>query len=218
MNKSFAIIGLGTFGRQLCESLADGSTNILAVDNNEAAVNAIADIIPHAVYCDYTREENLNKLNLREVDHVILAIGSNMPSTILCTVILKEMGVKDLIVRVDDNYYIPIIKKLGADHVVNPLKLAVQSLSASLLSRSFTDFYDAGENYGVASIHIKNPLEAVPLQDMNVRAKFNINILLIKRGGKTLVPVNTDVFMENDEIIVFGKKASISKFDKSLSG
>jgi len=217
MNKSFAIIGLGTFGQQLCESLVDESSNILALDIDEKAVNKVASFVPHAICCDCTREENLSQLGLNNIDHIIVAIGSNIQATILCTVILKQMNVKNLIVRVDDGYYVPIIKKLGADNIVNPQKLAVQSLSASLLSRSFTDFYEITENFGVAQLKIEKEQEQITLQEMNIRGKFNVNVLLIIRSGKTILPSNSDTFLAGDEIIIFGSKHSISKLDRFLS-
>jgi trk system potassium uptake protein TrkA len=217
MNKTFAVIGLGTFGQQLCESIVDESSNIMAIDIDEKAVNKVASFIPHAICCDCTREENLSQLGLNNIDHVIIAIGSNIQATILCTVILKQIGVKNLTVRVDDSYYVPIIKKLGADNIVNPQKLAVQSLSTSLLSRSFTDFYEITENYGVAQLIIEQVQDKKTLQEMNIRGKFNVNILLIKRKGKTFVPSNSDLFFIGDEIIIFGSKHSISKLDHFLS-
>jgi len=217
MNKSFAVIGLGTFGQQLCESLVDESSNILAIDIDEKAVNKVASFIPHTICCDCTREENLSKIGLHDIDHIIVAIGSNIQATILVTVILKEMGVKDLTVRVDDSYYVPIIKKLGADNIINPQKLAVQSLSTSLLSRSFTDFYEITENYGVAQLKIEKEQDKKTLQEMNIRGRFNVNILLIIRNGKTFVPSNSDVFLGGDEIIIFGSKHTISKLDRYFS-
>lgn len=216
MNKTFAILGLGTFGQQLCEALAEQNANILAVDIDEKAVNKVASFIPQAVCCDCTREENLEKLGITEFDHVIIAIGNNIQATILMTVILKEMGVKNLTVRVDDTYFAPIIKRLGATTVINPQKLAVQSLSTSLVGESFVDFYEIAENYGVASLKILKVQSAVSLQDMDLRGKYSINVLIIKRGGKIIVPTNKDIFVLGDEVIIFGKKSDISRLDTAL--
>lgn len=209
--KNFAIIGLGTFGQQLCEGLSERGVNILAVDRNEKNVNKVASFIPRVVCCDCTIEENLKKLGFADMDKVIIAIGADIKSSILITVILKELGVKHLIVRVDDEYFVPIFKKLGADLVVNPQKLAVQNLSTALLSDGVVDFHAVTKNYGVASVEINKPGASPSLLEMNLRMRYGLNVLLIKRGGTIITPTQSDFFQMGDEVVVFGTKAAIAK-------
>ena len=217
VKKDFAVIGLGTFGRQLCKELSDKGANVLALDIDEERVNEVAAFIPQAFCCDCSKEEVLKKLDLGTVDHVIIAIGKNFDAAILITVLLKELGVQKLTVRAEDEYAKKILLRLGADETVNTQELAVSNLCEKLLDDSVKAFYQIGKDYGVATLSFSGKEPSASLAEMNLRTKYALNVLLIKRGGEIISPTAKEHFEPGDSVVVFGKKSAIKKMGKEIS-
>lgn len=118
--KEFAVIGLGRFGGSICKALSEEGLEVLAIDLNEDRVNEYAQIASHAVIGDSTDEAVLKNLGMRNFDHVIVAIGENIQASILTTIILKELGVKLVTVKAQNDYHEKLLNKIGADRVVHP--------------------------------------------------------------------------------------------------
>ena len=115
--ETYAVIGLGQFGVSIVNELISLGKDVLAIDNDPEQVKRISDILPTAFVCDSTDEVALNQVEIKDAEYVVIAFGDNLEATILTTVLLKDMGVKHLIVRVDNPQYINIIKKLGAEEI-----------------------------------------------------------------------------------------------------
>ena len=105
MKKNFAVIGLGRFGGSICRTLSDEGFEVLAIDKNEERVNSYAMIASHAAVGDTTDESVLKSLGIRNFDHVIVAIGDDIQSSILTTLILKELGVNHITVKAQNDYH-----------------------------------------------------------------------------------------------------------------
>ena len=149
---------------------------------------------------------------------MIVAFGSHIEATILTTVILKEMGVKSIIVRVDDAYYMPIMKKLGATEVIMPQKAAGVALANRLGNEDFKDFYKLDDKYSVVSIVINNAYVPAQLKDLSSKDKYGVNIVLIMRNGRSFVPGGNDSLLPDDTIFVVGGTKEIRNFREAING
>ena len=118
--KEFVVIGLGRFGGSICRELSNLGMSVLAIDKNEELVDNYADLVTEAVVADTTDESVLKNLGIRNFDHVIVAIGDDIQSSILTTLILKEMGVKKVTAKALNEYHEKVLKKIGADQIVHP--------------------------------------------------------------------------------------------------
>lgn len=213
MKKSFAILGLGRFGLKLVEELSHHNVDIVAIDNSEENVIKASEFVGNAFICDITNESALKELGINNVDHAIIAIGSNLQATILSTIILKEMGINKITVRVDDDYYIPVIKKLGATDIISPQKIAGIRLANKVISDTFIDYFNLSSDFCIVEISVREDIVPLNIQEINPRNRFDINLLLIQRGKIVFSPKGTDNIMPNDLIYVFGTKEKISNFD-----
>ena len=155
-HKSFAVIGLGQFGRSVVKELADNGMDVIAIDNDEETAKTVAAELPTTFIADSTDEKALKELGIGDVDAAIVAFGDNQEASVLTTVILRELGVKNIIVRVDDDYYVPIMKKLGATEVITPQKAAGSALANRIGNEDFQEYYKLDSKYSVVSIII-NP-------------------------------------------------------------
>ena len=216
--KSFAVIGLGQFGISVVEELVGNGMDVIAIDSDEEAVKKVSSILPTVAVANSTDEESLKELGIKDVDSAIVAFGSHIEASILTTVILKELGVKSIIVRVDDAYYLPILKKLGATEVIMPQKAAGIALANRLGNEDFKDFYKLDDKYSVVSIVINSAYVPQQLKDLGSKDKFGVNIVLINRNGRAFVPGGNDSILPDDTIFVVGGTKEIRVFRESING
>lgn len=212
MKKTVVVIGLGQFGMSIVNELIKEGVTVVAIDTSKEQVEKVASLTPTAFIADCTDEKAMKELELQKADHAILAFGDNIPATMLSTAILKEMGVEHIIVRVDNEFYVPIIKKLGADDIVSPQKLAGLSIAHRLLNASFVDYYSLDDNFSVVKILIGEDFSQQTLAELNLRNEFDINLILITRNKKTFAPKGSDSLQAGDIAFVVGKAKAIQKF------
>ena len=216
--KSFAVIGLGQFGISIVEELVDNGMDVIAIDSSEEAVKRISARLPTVAVANATDDEALKELGIKDVDAAIVAFGSHIESSVLTTVILKELGVKSIIVRADDPYYVPILKKLGATEVIMPQKAAGIALANRLGNEDFKDFYKLDDKYSVVSIVINSAYVPQQLKDMFSKDKYGVNIVLIMRNGRSFVPGGNDSILPDDTIFVVGGTKEIRAFREAVNG
>lgn len=216
--KSFAVIGLGQFGLSVVNELIDNGADVIAIDIDEEAVKRIAGDLPTAFVADSTDEDALKELGVQDVDAAIVAYGGNKEASVLTTVILRELGVEQIIVRVDDDYYIPIMKKLGATEVIAPQKAAGIALANRLGNEDYKDFYKIDNKYSIVSIIINPSFVPATLIELNTKIKYGISIVLINRNGKSFVPGGNDSLLPDDTIFVVGSTKEIKDFRQDING
>lgn len=217
MKKSFVVLGLGRFGLSLIEELSKHNVDVIGVDMNVDNVNLASEIINNVFICNTTSETALHELGINNVDHAFVAYGSNLQATIMTTIILKEMGIKKITVRVDDEYYAPVLKKLGADEVISPQKIAGRRLANKAISDNFIDYFDIKSDYGIVEISVTHDIKPMNIHTLDPRNNYDVNLLLIQRGNRLFSPKGTDDIMSDDHLFIFGTTPKISRFDQVIN-
>src|SRR5699024_9320943 len=190
---------------------------VLAIDRNEQKVNEFKNIASHAVIADSTDEHALKDLGIKNIDHVIVAIGDNIQASILTTVILADLGVKRITVKAQNDYHEKILNKIGAHQVVHPERDMGRRLAHSLLSSNIIDYLKLSEDYSMVEVIASKKMSGKSLIELDIRALYGCNVVAIKRGNNLNVsPRADDVVEENDILIVIGANHDISKFEKQL--
>ncbi|WP_154676014.1 potassium channel family protein [Bacillus dakarensis] len=217
MKKEFAVIGLGRFGGSICRELAEQGMEVLAIDNNEDRVNEFAMIASHAVVGDTTDESVLKGLGIRNFDHVIVAIGDDIQASILTTLILKELGVKHITVKAQNDYHEKVLKKIGADSVVHPERDMGKRIAHKMVSKSILDYLELSDEHSIVEIVASEKLSGNTIIELDIRAKYGINIVAIKRGKDIIVSPNAnEIIHANDILIVIGADSDINRFEKKV--
>ena len=217
-HKSFAVIGLGQFGRSVVKELVDNGMDVIAIDISEEVANEVAADLPTTFVADSTDEKALKELGVDDVDAAIVAFGDNQQASVLTTVILRELGIKNIIVRVDDDYYVPIVKKLGATEVITPQKAAGAALANRIGNEDYQDYYKLDNKYSIVSIIVNPGFIPQTLKDMNPKNVYGVNIVLIRRGNKSFVPGGTDSILPDDMVYVVGTSKEVSTFREAING
>lgn len=215
MKREFAVIGLGRFGGSICEELSEEGMKVLAIDCSEAKVNEFKNIATYAVIADSTDEQTLKDLGIKNVDHVIVAIGDNIQASILTTVILADIGVEKITVKAQNDYHEKILNKIGAHHVVHPERDMGKRLAHSLISSNILDYLELSEDYSMVEVMAGKKMLGKSLIELDIRAKFGCNVVAIKHGKDMNVSPRANYQIQGDDVlIVIGADKDISKFEK----
>lgn len=216
--QTFAIIGLGRFGGSVCKTLADAGQEVLAIDKYESRVNDYKDIATQAVVADAQDEDVLRSLGIRNVDHVIVAIGEDIQASILVTLMVKEQGVKYVTAKAQNEYHAKVLEKLGVDRVVHPERDMGVRIGRSLTSKNMVDYLDLDANFKLAEILITNSeFVGKSLAEMDFRDRYGLNVIALAHSRQEMVlPSAGDVLTENDSILVAGPTRAIDKFEELM--
>jgi len=217
MKREYAVIGLGRFGGSICEELSMEGMKVLAIDMDEHRVNDYKDIASHSVIADSTDEQVLKELGIKNIDHVIVAIGDNIQASILTTVILADMGINRITVKAQNDYHEKILNKIGADHVVHPESDMGKRLAHSLISSNILDYLELSDDYSMVEVKVGRKMVGKSLVELNIRAKYGCNVVAVKQGDNMNVSPTAEYQLRNDDIlIVIGADKDLSRFEKQL--
>ncbi|MDY4788169.1 MAG: TrkA family potassium uptake protein [Bacilli bacterium] len=220
MRKSIAIIGLGRFGLSLVKHLSRSKVDVIAIDTNPKAVNEAANYVSQALICDSTNENGLKEIGVQNVDHAIIALGQNDPNTIVTTIVttilLKNLGVPLITVRLDNPYYEKTLYNLGATSIFSPLEIAGEKLATKVASNSLIDYYNITDGFNVFDLVVGDSVTPISLIDLEAPRRWGVNIILIKRNGKAFVPKAQDELCPKDHVFAFGKDIGVAALDTFL--
>lgn len=217
MRKQFAVLGLGRFGSNLAIALAKMGHEVLVVDSNEEHINKISEYVTQAVQADVQNEDTLRELGLRNFDSVIVAIGDDIQASILVVVILKELGVKQIVAKAQSELHGKVLEKIGADKVIYPERDMAVRVAHCLTSSNFIEQIHLSNNYSLVELKASPKISGKTLGQINFRAKYGINILAVKKAAAIIVSPGADaVLEENDILVALGHIKAIDKLDKFL--
>lgn len=219
MNKTFAVIGLGRFGGSVAQTLDSMGYEVLAVDRNPQRVQDMSQIVTHAIEADSTDENALKAMGIRNFDVVVVAIGDDIQSSILTTLILKEMGAKKIVVKAVNELHGKVLYKIGADRVVFPERDMGVRLVHNLISPNILEYVELSKDYSIVEIVAGDFFKEKTLQELDIRARFGCNVMAIKSGEKfNIAPAATDVIHEGDLLIVIGHNDDLKKLQEQAYG
>ncbi len=210
--KTFAVIGMGRFGSSVVEELIKSGFDVLVIDRDEARVQKMSKLATHAVVLDTSDEGALKEVGIQSIDHVIVAIGKDIEDSILTTLILKELGVPRITVKVQNEYHEKVVRRLGADEVIQPERSAGKRLAHKIVTNNILEYYDLSENHSFIVLEASAKLVNSTVINLDLRSKYNINIVAIKRGEDVIIPSPEETFQENDQLLLVGKNTDLEKF------
>lgn len=213
--KQFAVIGLGRFGGSIAKTLSEMGYEVLAIDCNEQRIQDFSNIVTHAVEADATDEQALKVLGIRNFDVVVVAIGDNIQASILTTLILKEMGVKKIVVKAQNELHGKVLYKIGADKVVFPERDMGIRVVHNLISSNILDIIELADDYSIVEINAGEYFAGKTLKELNIRAKFGCTIMAIKSGDHiNIAPLAGDRIHEGDILVVIGHNDDIKRLEE----
>ncbi|MCT4599138.1 MAG: TrkA family potassium uptake protein [Vallitalea sp.] len=212
--RDFVVFGLGKFGRSVAESLSLNGCDVLAIDKNEEIIQDIASTVTHAVQADVTDQDALTALGVRNFDAAIVAISNDMQSSIMATILVKELGVPYVLAKAQNEIHKKVLEKVGADKVVFPEREIGVRIANNLISENFVDYIELSEDYSIVEISILDEWVGNNLRDLNMRAKYGINVMAIRKGVNITITPGPDVILEEGDIlVVIGSNKDLKKIN-----
>lgn len=221
----YAVIGLGQFGTAIARKLSERGAEVLAIDNDEAHIEAIKDDVAYSVTLDSTDKRALCTQGIQELDGVVVAIGENFEALLLTVVYLQEMGVERIIARASGIQQRRILEKIGVDEILSPEDEVGTVVAERLINPSILSFLQLPDNYEI--VEIKAPLKVVGrrLDQIGLRDKYKLTVITIKREFEVRkkdeiikeqhvlgVPASDCIIEPSDTLMIFGMVGDIEKF------
>jgi len=231
--KQFAVIGLGRFGSSVAASLAARGQQVIAIDKNEEFVHDIMDSVTKAVCLDATDEKAVKSVGLQNVDVAICGIGTDVEASILIALLLKDLGVPEIVCKAVSTAHKKVLEKIGATKVILPEKDMGERIAETLVSVSDTVLDHIGLSGDSSIIEIIAPEDFVGknLRDLDIRTRYQVNVIAVKKKTKVVkngeaieeeevnvTPQANDVVAKDDILVVFGANDKIKALrDKGWS-
>lgn len=216
--KQFLIIGLGRFGSSIAKTIYELGHDVLVIDKDEEKIQDIADDVTHAMVMDATDETALKSIGARNFDVAVVTIGTNMQSSIMTTLLMKELGVKYIIAKGNSEMHAKVLTKIGADKVILPEKDMAVRVAHNLVSSNILDYIQLSSDYNILEIEAIKEWFNKSLKELDVRKKYGINVVAIKRRDEVNVSPGADeVIKENDIIVALGSTKDMSRIESAIS-
>ena len=211
--RSVLIIGLGRFGKTLAAKFSELGNDVMVVDNNEDNIREFMRYAVNAKIADCTKTEALESLGVRNFDICFVCIGSNFQASLEITSQLKEMGAKWVISKASTNIHAKFLGRNGADEVVYPERDRAEKLAVQYSLSNIFDYTEISSDTGIYEIPILDSWEDHSILELNIRNKYKINILAIKKGEEVISMPGADyVFCRGDHVLVLGKQRDMEKY------
>jgi len=210
-NRTFGVIGLGRFGYHVARTLAQGGAEVIACDVDEEKVREISEYVSLAYVLDATDAKALKESGIANVDTAVVSIGENIEASILIVVQLKELGVKEVVAKAITPLHGKVLEKLGVDRVVYPEKEMAIRVAHSLLAGEFIEEIPIGEKHSLFELKAFDFMLGKTLRDLDVRRRFGVSVLAIKRGENLIVnPIGDEKILPGDILVVLGTTEQLS--------
>ena len=223
--RQFAVIGMGRFGASVAEVLSEKGYQVLAIDTDESIIQDISDEVTQAVCLDATDEKALRSVGIENVDVAIVGIGTNLEASILITLSLKEIGIKEIVCKAISQDHKKVLEKIGATRVVQPEREMGTRVANSLVSTNVIEHIELSGESSIVELISPKDFIGKSLREIDVRAKYGVNVIALKRKIPSaskkeeeeivnVSPKAEDVINRGDILIILGPNENIEKLQK----
>lgn len=213
--KSVLLLGLGRFGRHAAEKLHELGHEVMAIDMREEKVNAVLPYVTNALIGDSTNPDFLKSLGVESYDLCIVAIGDDFQSSLETTALLKDAGAKYVVSRAAQGIQEKLLRNNGADAVVYPERQLAEWTAICYSSDYILDYIAVNDEFAIYEIETPDKWKGRSLSELDIRRRFQINVLALKREGSLILDVDPDAPLEGEQtLLVIGRERDVQKILK----
>ena len=210
--KTYAVFGLGRYGTAVARELVENGREVIAVDIDQKLVNDAASYLPVCKCADVADAEVISRLDIGNIDTVIICMASKLEASVMAVTLCKEAGVNTVIAKCANEMHQKILLRVGADKVVFPENESGIRLAKNLLSSGFIDMISLSKDVSMIEINVKKEWLGKNLIELNLRKKYGFNIVAIKKGERVNVNVNPEQVLDAETtLIVIANTAKLGK-------
>lgn len=218
--KQFVVIGLGTFGFNVAVQLAKQGHQVLAIDSDKKIIDRIKNLVTESVVVDAMDKSSLDEFVDGGFDSAILGMGeSYMEATILTIVHLKQIGVKQIIVKSMNELRGEVFRSIGATEIIFPEKESAIRLARKLTIPTLIDQISLAPEYSIVEIALPDSFIGKNIGELDLRKKYNVTIIAVKNilhDEMVPVPDASYKFLPDTALILMGKHDDIDRLKRFL--
>lgn len=229
MVRQFAVIGIGRFGYSVAKTLTEEGCQVLAIDKDHERVQEISDFVAQAVNLDATDEKSLRAVGISDVDVCVVSIGQNKEASIMTTLLLKEIGMGEVVCKAISRMHGKVLQKIGADRVIFPEGEMGERVARSLAHPTILDNLELSKDYGIFEIVTPQEFVGKTLGELDIRAKFGFTVIAIREcipphedkkyhpmKSINVSPMAGDVIPQDGVLVVVGSNKGVERFRKKM--
>ncbi len=213
MDHSYAVLGLGRFGKTVATALFEAGKDVMIVDKDEEIISECSSSATYAIVADLSDEREIKQIGLENVDVVLIGMGQDIASSILCTILAKEAGVKRVIAKVGSERMGDILLRVGCDRVIFPEKETGRRTAHSLIGTGFMDYYSISDKTCMIKMTPKKEWIGKTVRQLDLRNTYHLNIAAVAKGEDFDHLVDPEMVMTPKTVLlVICAKKEISRF------
>lgn len=215
--KQVCVLGLGQFGSHLARTLARMDCEVLAIDMDERAVNAVRDHVQRVVIADLRSLEALQSIVTAEIDEAVVSLGESLEASILCTLHLAKIGVKKIRAKASTSDHAAILKAVGATDVIFPERETAERMAHRIVNPDLLDYLPLSAEYRVVEVEVPKSFVGQTLAGLHLRKKYNVMAIAIKAGDKKtdFMPAAETVLKAGNTLVLIGMQNDIEKLQEA---
>ncbi|MFQ5825358.1 MAG: potassium channel family protein [bacterium] len=212
--KTFAIIGLSTFGNYMAQFLSQKNYEVIVIDSDENRVEKVKPFVTKGIIADATDKEILKNLGLGEVDAVIVSLGESIDASLLVVLNLKELGVKDIFVKVLTEEHAKILNIIGVSEIIFPERDRAFKLAQRIDNPDVLEYIPLTKGYSIIDLAPPQSFTGKQLGELDLRNKYGVQVIIIKEvipDNVILIPKANHIIKDSDILVVMGKNEDLER-------
>jgi trk system potassium uptake protein TrkA len=214
---NFAVIGLGTVGYYVARTLGERGLPVLGVDMDESRVDAIKQFVQKAVIADARLRDNLENLGLADMDAVVVCLGNHIEASVMVTFYLRELGVKEIIVRAVSEDHAKILNIIGASEIIFPERDLAVRVAERLENPNVLEYIPLMPGMGIVELAPPKSFLGKTLRELDLRNKYGVQVIIIKElvpERLVVIPRADHQIKESDILVVLGKDDDLERLER----
>ena len=211
------VLGVGNFGHVFTRRLSAQKVEILAIDGDKDAIDAVAPIVTHAVVGDCTNRELLEELDVGAFDYAVISLGSSMDASILATLHVRSLGLPNIYVKAISQDHGRILELIGATKIIHPEREVAESLAEALGRPNVLDFIPLGQDYSIIEMEPSAEIVGRSLEDLDLRNRFGVTVIGVKEyltGARRMNPPASYVVNDDVSLLIMGQEEQLERLQR----
>lgn len=208
----YAVIGLGKFGATVVRSLHERGHEVIAIDRDRNRVQEVRDTSTQAIEANCTDQDTLRALGLQDADAVVVSLGEQMDASILVTLYLKELGLREIVVKAVSEDHGKILHLIGATEIVHPERDTARRVARGLGLRSIVEYLPLAADSSLVEVQVPAEFLGRTLAELEIRKRYQVLVVAIKRGDGLVIATGGDErLLAGDILVLVGKDSDLDK-------
>lgn len=212
--KRFVVVGLGNFGSSLAESLAMQRHEVIAIDMNGDAVDRIAPLVARAAVGDGKNLKTLERIGAKDADAAVVSTGDDITASILTTMALHDIGVRDVYVKVISSDHARVMERIGVTETIFPERESALSLGKRMSGRGLLNYVNLGSGFSIQEMGVPQAWSGKTLRELGLRQNFGVTVVGVHDMLVDKMTVSSDpdaILKDSDALIVAGTDEDLAR-------